>query len=69
MDNKPPVTYTISRRNGEYHVRFRENGVRRPEWDYFTDNREDAYCTAHATVLNYGLADRLAAWKARNPTS
>lgn len=41
------VTYTIRKNEwGEYHVKFRVNGERKPEWDYFTDDKQDAISTA-----------------------
>jgi len=55
------VTYTIRKSEGEYQVRFRVNGVRRPSWDYFTTDKVDAKRTAEATVT---MAANLAAFVA-----
>ena len=51
MENK--VTYTLRHENSEWIVRFRLDGIRKPDWDYFTDSREDAEVTAEYTVKQH----------------
>jgi uncharacterized protein YegP (UPF0339 family) len=51
------VTYTIRKNEfGEYHVRFRLNGVRCADWDYFTNDKEEAEATALETVKSHNEA-------------
>lgn len=37
--------------NGEYRVKFFDNGVYMPDADYFTDDYKDAIGTARASIL------------------
>ena len=57
---KNEVTYTVTLKDGEFIVRFRLDGVRKPDWDYFTNDREDAEQTAKFTVTRYAENVKLA---------
>ncbi len=42
----------------EYQVKFyNPEGIKYPDADYFTDDKEDALCTARKALETYKLAD------------